>query len=62
MICFLLGEYERLWAAATGGRGTGRGRKKRVDIIANPENLSFGKLSILFQVFAEIVAILFISP
>ena len=39
------GKYEKLWAAATGGRGVGRGRKRRIDIAANPENLSFGKYS-----------------
>eukprot|EP00794_Sanderia_malayensis_P017378 gene17379-19117_t len=42
------GEYEKLWAAATGGRGTGRGRKKRVDTSAKPENLAFGKAQILW--------------
>ena len=42
------GEYESLWAAATGGRGTGRGRKKKINTIPNPENLLFGMILYVF--------------
>ncbi len=44
---FFVGEYDKLWAAATGGRGTGRGRKKRIDTSAKPENLDFGMFPII---------------
>ena len=44
-----LGEYENLWAAATGGRGTGRGRKKKINIAPNPENLFFGIIDVMFN-------------
>lgn len=46
--CYAKGEYENLWAAATGGRGTGRGRKKKINIAPNPENLFFGKAQMVW--------------
>ncbi|XP_048586545.1 28S ribosomal protein S5, mitochondrial isoform X3 [Nematostella vectensis] len=36
-------EYDKLWAAATGGRGTGRGRKKKVKKGVDPEKLKFAR-------------------
>lgn len=41
--CYFLDEYEKLWAAATGGRGTGRGRKKKVQKGVDPEKLKYGR-------------------
>ena len=38
------GDYDKLWAAATGGRGTGRGRKKKRPRGVDPELLKFGKI------------------
>jgi len=36
-------EYEKLWAAVTGGRGAGRGKKKVVTKGLDPELLKYGK-------------------
>ena len=36
-------EYEKLWAAVTGGRGAGRGKKKVVAKEVDPELLKYGK-------------------
>ena len=36
-------EYEKLWAAVTGGRGAGRGKKKVVAKGVDPELLKYGK-------------------
>ena len=35
--------YEKLWAAVTGGRGAGRGKKKVVTKGVDPELLKYGK-------------------
>lgn len=36
-------EYEKLWAAVTGGRGAGRGKKKAVTKGVDRELLKYGK-------------------
>lgn len=36
-------EYDKLWAAVTGGRGAGRGKKKVVVKGVDPELLKYGK-------------------
>lgn len=41
--CYSVDEYEKLWAAATGGRGTGRGRKKKVQKGVDKEKLKYGR-------------------
>lgn len=43
IILYYVDEYEKLWAAATGGRGTGRGRKKKVQKGVAPEKLKYGR-------------------
>ena len=42
----LPGDYDKLWSAATGGRGTGRGRKKKRPQSVDKEMLKFGKYCI----------------
>ena len=57
-----LGEYENLWAAATGGRGTGRGRKKKINIAPNPENLFFGIVALyLISHLVKALVLMFIK-
>ena len=36
-------EYEKLWAAVTGGRGTGRGTKKKIVKGVDPKLLKYGR-------------------
>lgn len=36
-------EYDKLWAAVTGGRGAGRGKKKVIVKGVDPELLKYGK-------------------
>ena len=51
---FIPEEYERLWAAVTGGRGTGRGTKKKIVKGVDPKLLKYGK-----QIFSLTIGTLF---
>ncbi|KAJ7365569.1 28S ribosomal protein S5, mitochondrial [Desmophyllum pertusum] len=44
-------EYEKLWAAVTGGRGTGRGKKKVIVKGVDSELLKFDKAGLKWQGF-----------
>ncbi|KAL9954467.1 hypothetical protein ACROYT_G042008 [Oculina patagonica] len=44
-------EYEKLWAAVTGGRGAGRGKKKVIIKGVDPEVLKFDKAGLKWQGF-----------
>lgn len=47
-------EYEKLWAAVTGGRGTGRGTKKKIVKGVDPKLLKYGK-----QIFSLTIGTLY---
>lgn len=42
-------EYDKLWAAVTGGRGAGRGKKKVIVKGVDPELLKYGKCWVAWQ-------------
>ena len=46
-------EYDKLWAAVTGGRGTGRGKRKKIIKGVDPEVLTFGKATLYDLVFSN---------
>ena len=43
-------EYEKLWEAVTGGRGTGRGKRKSVVKGVDPKLLKYGKQIFLLAI------------
>ena len=48
-------EYEKLWAAVTGGRGTGRGTKKKIVKGVDPKLLKYGRCGSIIQIGGKIL-------
>ena len=48
-------EYEKLWAAVTGGRGTGRGTKKKIVKGVDPKLLKFGRCGSIIEIEGKIL-------
>ena len=48
-------EYEKLWAAVTGGRGTGRGTKKKIVKGVDPKLLKYGRCGSIIEIEGKIL-------
>ena len=47
------GDYDKLWGAVTGGRGTGRGKKRTKPKDKEPVPTGFGNELRLYKIYCE---------